>query len=119
MRWWSAPDRPATCRGERQGWSGRRLLGWPSGARSRWEWIGSGGGRGAGAGQGRPELLLGVLGEGGLQDAAAVFAQGGDGLVRRHLLGDQEQRGGAGLLHVLDVLLKPRVDPDLVDRPEE
>src|SRR5262245_36471268 len=49
--------------------------------------------------QGVLEFLLVVLGQGRLQDRAAVLAHRLDGLVGGDLLEHQEQRRGAGLEH--------------------
>src|SRR5215831_17803399 len=65
------------------------------------------------------QLLLGLLGQGGLEDGAAVLGQPIHGLVRGHLLDHHEQRRRAGLQHVADLVLEGLIDTSLADVPYE
>src|SRR4051812_37971265 len=65
--------------------------------------------------QGLLELLRVLVGQRGLDDRAAVLLEGGDRLVGRRLLDDHEQRGGARLEVVLDLLLEGLVDALLAE----
>src|SRR4051794_14888904 len=65
--------------------------------------------------QGFLQLLRVLLRKRGLDDRAAVLLEGGDRLVRRRLLDDHEQRGGARLQVVLDLLLEGLVDALLAE----
>src|SRR5215471_7999160 len=69
--------------------------------------------------QGFLELLLVLLGQGGLQHGAAELAHGLDGLVRGDLLQHQEQRRGARLQHVADLVLELLVDAGLGQLAEQ
>src|SRR3954463_5453704 len=64
------------------------------------------------------QLALGFLGQRGLEHRPAVLAQPVHGLVGRDLLDHDEQRRGAGLQHVADLLLELLVDAALLDLPE-
>src|ERR1700687_5553452 len=66
--------------------------------------------RGCLAVQGVLEFLLVFLGQGGLQDRAAVFAHRFYGLVGSYFLQQQEQRGSARFEHVADLVLELLVD---------
>src|SRR4051812_21296339 len=61
------------------------------------------------------ELALRVFGQGRFQYGAAVLAQGGNRLVRRDLLDDQEERRRARLEHVAHLLLELVVDARLLE----
>src|SRR5215467_15626514 len=63
------------------------------------------------------QLLLGLVGQRGLEDGAAVLGQRGRGLVRGHLLDHHEQRRRAGLQHLADLVLEGLIDTGLADTP--
>src|SRR5262245_44512822 len=65
------------------------------------------------------EFLLRVLGQGRLQDRAAVLAHRLDGLVGGDLLQHQEQRRGARLEHAADLVLELLVDAGLGELAHE
>src|SRR3712207_8728405 len=56
--------------------------------------------------QGLLQLVLGVLRQRGLENGPPVARHRVDGLVRRHLVDDHEQRRGAGLQHVAHPVLE-------------
>src|SRR5690242_13521523 len=65
------------------------------------------------------EFLFGLLGQGGLQDRAAVLAHRLDGLVGGHLLQHQEQRRVARLDYAADLFLELLVDAALGELAHE
>src|SRR5690242_10164318 len=65
------------------------------------------------------EFGFGFLGQGGLQDRAAVLAHRLDSLVRGHLLQHQEQRRVARLDHAADLFLELLVDAALGELAHE
>src|SRR5215472_4444262 len=65
------------------------------------------------------QLLLGLLGEGGLEDGAAVLGQRIHGLVRGHLLDHHEERRRAGVQHLADLVLEALIDTSLADISHE
>src|SRR5215813_5501103 len=65
------------------------------------------------------QLLLGLLGQGSLEDGAAVLGQRLRGLVRGHLLDHHEQRRRAGLQHLADLVLEGLIDAGLADTPHK
>src|SRR5215831_7680272 len=65
------------------------------------------------------QLLLGLVGQRGLEDGAAVLGQRGRGLVRGHLLDHHEQRRRARLQHLTDLVLEGLINAGLADTPDE